>query len=102
MFFIYHYSFIYYSILIYLFIFHLYYYFYYYFILLIFCLIILVELHDDLKQAQILTSCLQRTHETVRYCPNTQCMKISLLNEINAGLCEGMTYEEIKQQMPDV
>jgi broad specificity phosphatase PhoE len=59
-------------------------------------------LHKDLKNAQITTSNLARTIQTVKHCPNTKCLSLSLLNEINAGICEGMTYEEIKEKYPEV
>jgi broad specificity phosphatase PhoE len=61
-----------------------------------------VELHPDIYAAQITTSCLVRTHQTIEFCPNRHKMELSLLNEINAGSCENMTYQEIKEQIPEV
>ena len=46
------------------------------------------------------TSALQRTVATARligFEPNA----LRALNEIDAGVCDGLTYEEIKQRMPD-
>jgi len=47
------------------------------------------------------TSTLQRTIQTVQYFEIPH-QEWPALNEIDAGICEGMTYEEIKQKMPDV
>lgn len=50
------------------------------------------------------TSTLQRTHQTIRhfgYEPG-RIIALAKLNEIYAGKCEGMTYEEIQEKMPEV
>jgi 6-phosphofructo-2-kinase / fructose-2,6-biphosphatase 3 len=51
------------------------------------------------KPRLIWTSELQRTIHTVQHIPG---VKTSLkdLNEINAGICEGLTYEEIQERFP--
>lgn len=46
------------------------------------------------------TSSLKRTKMTARNLPFSQVRK-KLLDEINAGLCDGMSYEEIEQRLPD-
>jgi len=47
------------------------------------------------------TSQLKRTRQTVEYIPTMNvCWRA--LNEIDAGNCEGMTYEEIQTKMPEV
>ena len=54
----------------------------------------------------IFTSHYQRTLQTATPIAERQepCSIIALpeFNEINAGICEGMTYEEIRQKMPQV
>jgi broad specificity phosphatase PhoE/adenylylsulfate kinase-like enzyme len=45
---------------------------------------------------------LRRTWLTVRHIPTDICICWRSLNEINAGTCEGMTYEQIKEELPDV
>jgi len=65
------------------------------------------QAHPQLKTACIWTSTLQRTLQTTKYyldevpsCKR-QIISITALNEINAGACEGMTYKEIEQNMPE-
>lgn len=53
----------------------------------------------NLKPKLIWTSELQRTISTARNIPsNRTCLKE--LNEIDAGICEGLTYEEIQERFP--
>jgi len=47
------------------------------------------------------SSTLKRTIQTVQFI-NLPHKEWSTLNEIDAGVCDGMTYEEIKQTMPDI
>lgn len=55
---------------------------------------------DDLV---IWTSTLSRTIETAKeLAKNYKCIKIRALNEIYAGICEGLTYSEIQEKMPEV
>eukprot|EP00271_Cylindrocystis_brebissonii_P006941 TRINITY_DN19908_c0_g1_i1.p1 TRINITY_DN19908_c0_g1~~TRINITY_DN19908_c0_g1_i1.p1 ORF type:complete len:652 (-),score=118.43 TRINITY_DN19908_c0_g1_i1:759-2714(-) len=53
------------------------------------------------ERASIWTSTLQRTVLTARHIHNFPKVQWRVLDEINAGNCDGMTYEEIKQSMPD-
>lgn len=47
------------------------------------------------------TSQLRRTRQTVEHIPAMNlCWRA--LNEIDAGICEGMTYESVAKQLPDV
>ncbi|WP_437599952.1 bifunctional nucleoside/nucleotide kinase/histidine phosphatase family protein [Sorangium sp. So ce590] len=58
------------------------------------------ERSDD-EHVNVWTSTLRRTIQTAR--PITQNhVAWRALDEIDAGVCEGMTYEEIRQQMPEV
>lgn len=54
----------------------------------------------------IFTSSLKRTRQTASLIAKKQerCSIIALteFNEIHAGICEGMTYKEIQEQMPEV
>ncbi|XXX77179.1 6-phosphofructo-2-kinase/fructose-2,6-bisphosphatase [Sorangium sp. So ce134] len=53
------------------------------------------------EHVNVWTSTLRRTIQTAR--PITQNhVAWRALDEIDAGVCEGMTYEEIRQQMPEV
>jgi len=59
-----------------------------------------------LQLPYVFTSCKRRTLETARPITNMQdrCQIISLIefDEIDAGQCDGMRYEEIREQLPDV
>jgi 6-phosphofructo-2-kinase / fructose-2,6-biphosphatase 2 len=46
-------------------------------------------------------SCLRRTIETASYISNSWTVKWHSLNEIDAGVCDGLTYDEVKQKYPD-
>jgi broad specificity phosphatase PhoE len=51
--------------------------------------------------ATVWTSSLRRTIQTAQ--PFTgEPMSFRALDEIDAGICDGMTYEQIREQMPDV
>lgn len=52
------------------------------------------------RTASIWTSTLQRTISTARHIIGVPKVQWRALDEINAGVCEGMTYEEIKKNMP--
>ncbi|XP_055375535.1 6-phosphofructo-2-kinase/fructose-2,6-bisphosphatase-like isoform X2 [Condylostylus longicornis] len=47
----------------------------------------------------IWTSEFKRTHQTVKDIPGAK-TAVNDLNEINAGICEGLTYEEIQERFP--
>ncbi|KAL3616196.1 hypothetical protein CASFOL_039586 [Castilleja foliolosa] len=53
------------------------------------------------KAASIWTSTLQRTIITASPIAGFPKIQWRALDEINAGVCDGMTYEEIKKNMPD-
>lgn len=57
-----------------------------------------IEDHDNIK---VWTSTLQRTKETAKPLGKTP-KEWKSLDEINAGLCDGLTYEEIKDKYPDI
>lgn len=59
--------------------------------------------NPELSDCIVWTSTLQRTLQTVKFFPSHEKMaSLPLLNEIDAGKCEGMTYEEIAKTMPEV
>ncbi|XP_076942188.1 6-phosphofructo-2-kinase/fructose-2,6-bisphosphatase-like isoform X2 [Bidens hawaiensis] len=53
------------------------------------------------RAASIWTSTLQRTIITANQIVGFPKIQWRALDEINAGVCDGMTYEEIKKNMPD-
>ncbi|XP_019437101.1 PREDICTED: 6-phosphofructo-2-kinase/fructose-2,6-bisphosphatase isoform X2 [Lupinus angustifolius] len=53
------------------------------------------------RAASIWTSTLQRTILTARPIAGFPKIQWRALDEINAGVCDGMTYEEIKKNMPE-
>nr|GEX18952.1 6-phosphofructo-2-kinase/fructose-2,6-bisphosphatase isoform X1 [Tanacetum cinerariifolium] len=53
------------------------------------------------RAASIWTSTLQRTIITANQIAGFPKVQWRALDEINAGVCDGMTYEEIKKNMPD-
>ena len=50
------------------------------------------------KKLNVWTSCLKRTKQTAQYFDKTT--QIKELNEINSGICEHMTYQEVKEKYP--
>lgn len=50
---------------------------------------------------QVWTSQLQRTRQTVHLIPSMH-MRWRALNEIDAGICEGLTYDTVAKQYPQV
>lgn len=54
-----------------------------------------------LELPRVWTSQLKRTRETVVHIP-TMNLCWRALNEIDAGICEGMTYEEVAEKLPEV
>jgi len=58
--------------------------------------------NQSIPNLNIWTSTLQRTCQTARHLSIPyQPIQVRMLNEVYAGACEGMTYDEIKQKMPD-
>ena len=58
-------------------------------------------LPEDERPAVVWTSTLRRTVSTAQYLGNYPQVQFKLLDEIDAGRCDGMTYEEIAEQMPE-
>ena len=56
---------------------------------------------DEENQMTAWTSTLVRTNETAQYLPFQQVLPWRALNELDAGLCDGMTYEEIEEKYPE-
>ncbi|KAK3104001.1 hypothetical protein FSP39_023557 [Pinctada imbricata] len=54
---------------------------------------------EDIENLKVWTSELQRTKQTARHI-NAPVEHWKALNEIDAGICEGMTYEEIQEKYP--
>ena len=59
------------------------------------------KFENENSKLKVWVSELQRTHETAAFI-NHPVESWKNLNEINAGICEGMTYEEIEINCPDV
>lgn len=61
---------------------------------------------QGLQPAELWLSTLQRTRQTSKYiCDEIKIPKIlqiAGLNEIYAGTCEGMTYKQVEEEMPEV
>ena len=53
------------------------------------------------KQLKVWTSTLKRTGQTAQYLPYTEKREWKALDELFAGHCDGLTYEEIEQQYPE-
>lgn len=56
----------------------------------------------DVHRLAVWTSCLQRTVQTAQYIECNSRVKWTALNEIDAGICENLTYQEMGQKYPDV
>lgn len=52
------------------------------------------------KKLTVWTSTLKRTQQTARFLPYRQ-MNWKALDELDAGVCDAMTYEEIKEKYPE-
>lgn len=58
---------------------------------------------ENLQNLKVYTSVLNRTKETSEIISkNFPTKHLKILNEINAGICEGLTYEEVKQKYPEI
>lgn len=55
----------------------------------------------DPEGLTVWTSTLRRTMQTAQDLPATA-LSYRALDEIDAGICDGMTYDQIRDQMPDV
>ena len=60
----------------------------------------LVNRHDTMRDLVVWTSALKRTVQTAS---NIACEQRAFreLDEINAGICEGMSYAEIREKLPE-
>jgi broad specificity phosphatase PhoE len=52
------------------------------------------------RELSVWTSTLRRTRETIKHLPRDSIAWKSL-DEIDAGLCDGKTYEQIEEEMPE-
>jgi len=60
-----------------------------------------VNNHDQLKDSPVFTSTLKRTRETANYLgSHHHIYNFCNLNELNAGICERMTYKQIEENLP--
>eukprot|EP01126_Amoeba_proteus_P022129 TRINITY_DN2243_c0_g1_i3.p1 TRINITY_DN2243_c0_g1~~TRINITY_DN2243_c0_g1_i3.p1 ORF type:complete len:230 (+),score=39.53 TRINITY_DN2243_c0_g1_i3:981-1670(+) len=60
------------------------------------------SMQSQLQNCNIWTSTLKRTKQTIEFFPPTHWVRsLITLNEIDAGNCEGMTYQEIKLMYPE-
>jgi len=55
---------------------------------------------NDITSVTVWTSTLQRAISTAQYMPQRKA-QLRCLDEIDAGKCDGMTYDEIAQKMPE-
>lgn len=55
---------------------------------------------ENVEELIIWTSTLRRTAQTALYFPNTK-VAWKALDELDSGVCDGMTYEEIEKRFPD-
>lgn len=61
----------------------------------------LARFFEDKPIEQVWTSTLQRTMQTASMLPHRK-RHWKKLDEINAGVCDGLTYDEIQEQYPDI
>ena len=61
---------------------------------------------EDVRLDYIFTSTRQRSHETASYVikthPNAKVRALSEFDELSAGICENLRYEDIRRDMPEV
>ncbi|XP_063685942.1 6-phosphofructo-2-kinase/fructose-2,6-bisphosphatase-like isoform X4 [Bolinopsis microptera] len=56
---------------------------------------------NNLTDVPVWTSIMKRTIETCSHLPNQNVQRYKSLNEIDAGRCDGLTYEEIEDLYPE-
>lgn len=56
----------------------------------------------DVNRLAVWTSRLQRTVQTAQYINCNSRVHWSALNEIDAGICENLTYAEMREQYPEL
>lgn len=61
------------------------------------------SLGEEMKDTPLTvwTSTLKRTQQTASFLPYKKKLQWKALDELDAGECDGMTYEEIEQQFPE-
>ncbi|KAI3615770.1 fructose--bisphosphatase [Moniliophthora roreri] len=62
--------------------------------------LVMRAIKDHTQPLTVWTSTLKRTIQTAQYLPYTK-LTWKSLDELDAGVCDGMTYEEIEQEYPD-
>jgi 6-phosphofructo-2-kinase/fructose-2,6-biphosphatase 2 len=60
---------------------------------------VLAQLHGD-APLTVWTSTLRRTMQTAEYIPHPK-LQWKALDELDAGICDGLTYEEIEARCPE-
>lgn len=55
----------------------------------------------DTTNLTVWTSTLKRTHQTASFLPYPKKLEWKALDELDAGDCDGMTYEEIEKNFPE-
>lgn len=66
----------------------------------LFQLVVLPEDEDELLAVSCWTSTLRRTVQTAKHIPFPK-LRWKALDEIHAGICDGHTYEQIKEKWPE-
>lgn len=66
----------------------------------LFRLVVLPEDEDELLAVSCWTSTLRRTIQTAKHVPFPK-LRWKALDEIHAGICDGHTYEQIKEKWPE-
>lgn len=56
----------------------------------------------DVKRLAVWTSCKRRTVQTAMYIDCNSRVRWAALNEIDAGVCENLTYKEMGQRFPEL
>lgn len=57
---------------------------------------------ESCKNLSVWCSTLQRTIETASYIKGHKAIRWKALDELDAGLCDGMTYEETAEKYPEM
>lgn len=53
------------------------------------------------KKVKVWTSQLKRTNQTGQYFDKDKIQRFAELNEINSGICDSMTYQQIEEKYPE-
>lgn len=60
-----------------------------------------INKQPESKKMSIWTSTLKRTIRTAQHFDQTKVINFKQLDEIDAGLCDGLTYKQIEKEMPN-